>query len=158
MSTSSKLNGDLNLTALTSTLLLFCIAASPIGAEQSPDSIPRSERGWLAFGFHLSNEDSAESTARFLAVHKVLAAGPADVAGLKVGDVITHIDDESINFADSLEAIEYFARIRPGQKLRFRISRAKEATELKLTASEMPKNVFDRWQKFYRNLRALDRF
>lgn len=136
-------------------ILLTVLWTSPLLSEsRNAEEIPRAERGWLAFGYHLGQEPGS-SVSTFLIVHKLVPEGPADSAGLQVGDVVTHIDEETISFSSSLEALNYFARIKPGQKVGFRVRRPEGVVQLELVAQPMPQKTYDAWLGIYERLRDL---
>ena len=57
-----------------------------------------------AFVKDATNSDAAASFSVGAAIEKLTAAGPAEKAGIKVGDVITECDGESIDSASKLTA------------------------------------------------------
>ena len=64
----------------------------------------------------------------------VLAKGPAGVAGLKVGDVVTKIDGRSVtNVADVLKRA---GRLAPGGSVKLTIQRAGKTSEIAITTGE----------------------
>lgn len=111
---------------------------TPATAPEPPDAqfeIPEAPtrilpRGWFGFGF-LCDECSAKSGATDSAavwqfgawpkVYSVDLGSPAARAGLRRGDVITHIDGVSIL---TPEGGRRFGAIRPGQAVRWSVVRA----------------------------------
>jgi hypothetical protein len=110
---------------------------TPATAPEPPDAqfdLPEATRilprGWFGFGF-LCDECSAKSGATDSAavwrfgswprVYSVDLGSPAARAGLRRGDVITHIDGVSIL---TLEGGRRFGAIRPGQAVRWGVVRA----------------------------------
>jgi S1-C subfamily serine protease len=61
----------------------------------------------------------------------VTSAGPADQAGLHVGDVITRIDDQSIDLADPLPQV-LRSQFKPGQRVTVTYSRDGRSAQVQL--------------------------
>ena len=67
-------------------------------------------------------------------VSQVLDKGPAGVAGLKVGDIITKVDGRSItNIADILTRA---GRLAPGAEVKVSVQRGDKTTEITITTGE----------------------
>jgi putative serine protease PepD len=71
-------------------------------------------------GVSLEDETSAAGIDKAV-VHSVTAGGPADKAGIKVGDVITAIDGSSTQGADAV--IAAIRSHQPGQKVTVTVTR-----------------------------------
>ena len=93
-------------------------------------SVPAMPRGWFGFsircngcGWSTSPSDASPvwESEEFPELSRVDAASPAGHAGLRAGDVITHIDGLSLL---SREGARKFGRVRPGQKVRLTVTRA----------------------------------
>lgn len=99
--------------------------------------------GWFGFGLsfagsmYRSSEDgrtrwSFEEPPK---VQSVSANGPADRAGLRRGDVITHIDGVRL---DSKKGGRLFSEVLPGQTVEFEIRRWGSSRTVELMAEERP--------------------
>lgn len=69
-------------------------------------------------------------------VHDVAANGPADIAGIKVNDLITHVDGKAA--VSALETMDQVAEIRPGTVIEVKLIRNKHMLTLPVTISEYP--------------------
>ena len=61
-----------------------------------------------------------------IVVKQLVAGGPAQLAGIKVGDIITHIDGKATVGSDFREMVEYRLRGRAGTPLTIKIRRPGE--------------------------------
>jgi C-terminal processing protease CtpA/Prc len=61
-----------------------------------------------------------------IVVKQLVAGGPAQLAGIKVGDIITHIDGKATEGSDFKEMVEYRLRGRAGTPVTIRIRRPGE--------------------------------
>ncbi|SHE98957.1 serine protease DegS [Microbulbifer donghaiensis] len=84
----------------------------------------------LARAFHLASTNGVIITA-------IYNQGPAHEAGLKPGDVITHIDGQPIN--DGKRGIATMATLRPGDTVSITFVRNGVANTVEATVSEKPK-------------------
>ena len=71
-----------------------------------------------------------------IVVFGILAGGPADMAGIRPGDVITHIDQIAI--IDSQAAIERIADLDPGSRVPIKGIREKRFYTTGVTVSRRP--------------------
>ena len=71
-----------------------------------------------------------------IVVFSILAGGPADMAGIQPGDVITHIDQIAI--VDSQAAIERIADLDPGSRVPIKGIREKHFYTTDVTVSRRP--------------------
>ena len=82
-------------------------------------------------GFYGMSLDDGDESPKVTAV---LAKGPAGVAGLKVGDVVTKIDGRSVtNVADVLKRA---GRLAPGGSVKLTVRRGGETSEIAITTGE----------------------
>ena len=61
-----------------------------------------------------------------IVVRQLVLGGPAQLAGLKVGDIITHIDGKATRGSDFREMVEQRLRGRAGSKVLITVSRPGE--------------------------------
>ena len=62
-----------------------------------------------------------------IVVKQLVAGGPAQLAGIKVGDIITHIDGKATEGSDFRGMVEYRLRGRAGTAVTIRIRRPGES-------------------------------
>ncbi len=86
-------------------------------------------RGWL--GLMLGEPPYGE-----LRVKGIVADSGAAVAGLRAGDLVTHVDGESILSADELEAM--VGEHRPGEVVRLGLIRDRESMQIEVTLTKDP--------------------
>jgi len=117
--------------------------ATPINSAK--DIIPELKskgkvtRGWLGVSIQNVTPDIASSLglerSRGALVADVLKEGPAERAGLKVGDVIVEFDGTEIKDSSDLPAI--VARTRPGKQVSVKVLRDKKETNVPVTITEL---------------------
>ena len=61
-----------------------------------------------------------------IVVKQLVAGGPAQLAGIKVGDIITHIDGKATEGSDFKEMVEYRLRGKAGTAVAIRVHRPGE--------------------------------
>ena len=94
-------------------------------------------RGWLGIqAGDTSLRTHGGGMARGVLVAGVLRNGPADEAGLRPGDVITHINGETVS--DSAQVLNRIAWIRPGEQVEITVNRENETLTLKATVAQRP--------------------
>jgi serine protease DegS len=103
------------------------------------------ERGWIGVeGRDLSARLRAELDAKSpfgIVVLAVLAGGPADMAGIRPGDIITHIAGHAVG--DSQEAIRQISSLKPGTMVRIRGTRRGRDIDLHTSVAKRPSRVSD---------------
>ena len=119
---------------LFATCALILLAAA---AEQRP--------GWLGFGFDYHRPTS--SAAGWMFVRAVAPNSPAAKAGLKMQDVITHINTAPLRFATDEELLASLAKIRAGERVTFRVRRGTAATDVVVTPAPMSDEMYRLWQR-----------
>ncbi|HEY1270131.1 MAG TPA: DegQ family serine endoprotease [Candidatus Binatia bacterium] len=117
--------------------------ATPINSAK--DIIPELKskgkvtRGWLGVSIQNVTPDIASSLglekSRGALVADVLKEGPAERAGLKVGDVIVDFDGQEIKESSDLPSI--VARTRPGKQVNVKVLRDKKETTVPVTITEL---------------------
>jgi C-terminal processing protease CtpA/Prc len=68
-----------------------------------------------------------------IAVRQLVAGGPAHLAGIRVGDVITHIDSKPTKGSDFKELVEHRLRGRAGTKVLLTVQRPGQEKPLHFT-------------------------
>ncbi len=86
---------------------------------------------------NIANELGLE-VGQGLIVEEIVADGPAQKAGIQVGDVITEIDGKKIQSFERLR--EVIHQYQVGQVVKINLIRDREELEIQLTFEEMPQN------------------
>ena len=100
--------------------------------------------GWLGLGY--TYHRSANGT-RWLHVQRLAPDGPAAKAGLRVQDVVTAIDNKPLRFVDDKAVVAHFKSIKPGQEVRFTVTREGKPQVIKVKAIELPKQYYELWKQ-----------
>jgi len=99
-------------------------------------------RGWLGVEAQNLSPELAESfkleVGSGVLIAGVLRLGPAEVAGLRPGDILTHIDDVHVD--SSFTLLNTIAGHKPGQALQLHVIRAGKKIELKAAVAERQKS------------------
>ena len=77
------------------------------------------------------------SIAAASVVAKVVRGGPAEKAGVKAGDVITSIESKGIQ--DSVAAMAVIAGLKPGQDVKFQLTRSERVIDLAINVAKRPR-------------------
>lgn len=97
-------------------------------------------RPWIGIVIREIDESTAEemglTTNQGLIVEEIVENGPAQKAGIRVGDVITEIDGKQIQSFTRLR--EVIHQYEVGQVVKINIIREREVLEVELTFEEMP--------------------
>jgi len=98
-------------------------------------------RGWIGIEAQDITPELAESfklpQARGSLIAGVLRNSPADVAGIRAGDVLLAINDKDV--ADSSSMLNLIAVLKPNEKAVLKIARAEKQIEIKVTVGKRPK-------------------
>ena len=98
-------------------------------------------RGFIGIAPQDITPELAESlklkAARGALVAQVTRGGPADKAGMKVGDVINQIQDKSIQ--DSVAAMAVIAALKPGENATFTVTRQQQDIALGVSIAKRPR-------------------
>ena len=70
-------------------------------------------------------------------VAKVVRGSPAEKAGVKAGDVITSIESKGIQ--DSVAAMAVIAGLKPGQDVKFQVTRSEKVIDLAINVAKRPR-------------------
>jgi len=100
-------------------------------------------RGWIG----VTVEDIAPATAemfgiksvRGLALTGLIESGPAERAGLKVGDIITHINGLPIDTGN--KSMHQITQTKPGKQINIRVIRSGAAQSLLVEVGRHPDNI-----------------
>ena len=98
--------------------------------------------GFLGIVFASGEGISGAQATPGVRVEEVQIGSPAGLAGLKVDDIITHIDGQSVRDGDILRSI--ISAKRPGDAAKLSVSREGIALELTVTLGELPKDAIAR--------------
>lgn len=97
-------------------------------------------RGWLGIAGQNITPALAESfnlnEVHGVLISGVLEGGPADLAGIEPGDVITRIDNRKTNSAQNV--LEIISTLKPGSKVKVHAWRGKQKLEFLVLISERP--------------------
>lgn len=100
-------------------------------------------RGWIGIEAQDITPELAESfklpQAQGSLIAGVLRDSPADVAGLKAGDVLLAINDKEI--VDSSGMLNIIAALKPNEKAELKIARAEKVMTVKVAVGKRPKPV-----------------
>ena len=135
----------IRLTRLTLQLLLVFLFAGSSGA-----AVPN-PKGWLGFGFTLHEDpaSAASNAKRYLYLRHVLPGGPAGTAGLQIGDLIIAIDRRPIEFKNDTAALDFFARLRPGDVLLLSVARKSRRMQIHVVVASPPGYWDALWRRNY---------
>jgi len=97
-------------------------------------------RGWIGITGRAVNPQTRQAfglrAESGVMVSGVLPDGPADIAGLGAGDVITHIDNRALG--DEQDLMRSIAKAGPGTPLKVSVLRGSQRLELSVLTSERP--------------------
>lgn len=99
------------------------------------------KRGWLGVGIQEITDELAQSfglaSKDGVILSEIMRNGPADLAGLVVGDVITHINGEAINNVRS--ALNLISQNKPGDRVKITGIRQGQQFETQATVGQRPR-------------------
>lgn len=99
--------------------------------------------GWLGVSIQDMNKEIAEylnaSNTDGVIVAQILQGGPADLAGIKPGDIIRQMNEEEIKDVRTL--IRKIAQSKVGENVTVRVTRQKKELALKVQIGERPSEV-----------------
>jgi S1-C subfamily serine protease len=106
---------------------------------------PASNRpGWFGLGF--SYHPPAGKNAGWMQVLTVTPNGPADLAGLKIRDVLVSIDGKPLEEREETQILTRLSLCKPGQKVTLGILRGDRHLNLILIPAPMSDLQWQRWQ------------
>ncbi len=98
-------------------------------------------RGWVGVGVQDVTKELAESfklpSASGVLISQVERDGPADQAGVKLGDILVAVNDTPV--ADSIGMLNLIAALAPGARARLKLLREQNASEVTVTVGQRPK-------------------
>ena len=106
--------------------------------------VPSMPRGWFGFSIKCNgcgwtatspSADPVWESDEVPKIARIETGSPADRAGFRNGDRITHIDGHSIL---SREGARRFGRVRPGETIKLRVTRGNRTIERSLTVGTRP--------------------
>ena len=97
-------------------------------------------RGWVGVGVQDVTREVAEafklSVTRGVLITQVERGGPADKAGMKIGDVLLAVNDKPVT--DTTGMLNMIAAMQPGQQARLKLNRSQAESELTVTIGRRP--------------------
>jgi serine protease DegS len=100
-------------------------------------------RGWLGIEARTLNESIIRTynlqNGSGVMITSIYPNGPADKAGIKVDDIITHINQQPI--VNGREGMNLIADVRPNDDVQITISRNNKTQQLKAKVGTRPKNL-----------------
>ena len=100
-------------------------------------------RGWLGIEARTLDDNIIRTynlqNSSGVMITSIYPNGPADKAGIKVDDIITHINQQPI--VNGREGMNLIANVRPNDDVQITISRNNETQKLKATVGIRPKNL-----------------
>jgi serine protease Do len=103
------------------------VGTRPLKGDQPP-RILAYEAGWLGVGL----DDAADGAT----INQVASKSPAEKAGLKVNDTVTHINDKKVLGAKSM--INFIQKHKPHQAITLVLKRGDEVLEIKVKLDKRP--------------------
>lgn len=100
--------------------------------------------GWLGLGITY-HRDSA-STDGWIFLRYVFPDSPAAKARLQPQDMIVAIAGQPVRFRDSAAALQWFTRLKPGDRAVLTVVSAGKRRTVTLTAVPMPDAYYERWK------------
>ena len=98
-------------------------------------------RGWIGVGVQDVTKELAESfklaATRGVLITQVVRGGPAEKAGVKLGDILIAVNDKPIS--DSVTMLNLVAALQPGENARLTLLREQASSELTVTVGRRPK-------------------
>jgi serine protease DegQ len=99
-------------------------------------------RGWIGVGVQDITKEIAESLklpagGAGVLITQVERGGPADKAGVKLGDVLVGVNGSPV--ADTIGMLNMIAALQPGEQARLKVARNQSETEVSVTVGRRPK-------------------
>jgi S1-C subfamily serine protease len=87
---------------------------------------------------------------KFLHVARVTAGAPADKAGIRPGDIITHIAGVPVGFGDELDFLIFMRDRAPGERLILEVVRSGTRLKIVATLGALPEAARSAWERGFR--------
>lgn len=123
-------------------LLASCILAPMLLGAGRPRAI-----AYLGIEFRWAGDTAA---AQFLHVERVAPQSPAASAGIRPGDLITHVAGVRVDFGDELDFLLFMRQRRPGERLTMTVVRSGKAVQRVVTLAALPEASRARWEHNFR--------
>jgi serine protease DegQ len=98
-------------------------------------------RGWIGVGVQDVTKEIADSfklpVPGGVLITQVERGGPADQAGVKLGDVLLRVNDRAVG--DTTGMLNMIAALQPGQQVRLKLARNQSESELSVTIGRRPR-------------------
>ena len=94
-------------------------------------AVEKPKRGFMGITMSPGNIEVAG-----VVVGSVQEDGPADEAGIKTGDIITHVDGKPVG--DAADLANMVSAMKPGTTVRLTVKRGQQTTTIELTLGENP--------------------
>jgi C-terminal processing protease CtpA/Prc len=112
-------------------------------AERAARVAAQQERGWLGISFTCDgcviaaqgDEQRVVASAGGFRIHDVVVGGPAARAGVRAGDVLTHVQGHEVGTQDAWTATE---RLRPGDRVVLSVTRSGRHYDIVTVAGTRP--------------------
>jgi serine protease DegQ len=98
-------------------------------------------RGWIGVGVQDITREIAESfrlpRSGGVLITQVERGGPADKAGIRLGDVLLRVNDRAV--ADTTGMLNMIAALQPGEQAKLKLARNQTESELSVTVGRRPR-------------------
>jgi serine protease DegQ len=98
-------------------------------------------RGWIGVGVQDVTKEIADSfklaVPGGVLITQVERGGPADKAGVKLGDVLLRVNDRAVG--DTTGMLNMIAALQPGEQVRLKLARNQSQSELSVTIGRRPR-------------------
>src|SRR5439155_23814 len=105
--------------------------------DQPPKNLAK-DGGWLGIGL-----EDADGGAK---INQVMAKSPAEKAGLKVNDVVSHVNEKKVLGTESM--INMLQKYKPGDEIKVKLKRGDKEMELSAKLDKRPANMLGNPQEF----------
>jgi len=105
------------------------------------------QRGSVGASLHLNHEEGLEAGA-FVTLETVVPDGPADKAGLEVGDGIVSINEVEMSAGSDEELDRVLASVKVGDKIVYQVLRDGKELEITATAGAPSPQAVNMWVVF----------
>jgi C-terminal processing protease CtpA/Prc len=103
------------------------------------DAVP----GWIGIGYLYKRTDNRG----WMLIQHLDPSGPAAKGGLRVQDIVTHIDGKPLTVPDQYAMMTVLRSVKPGQKLRLTVRRGDRTLPVVITAAKMTAQQERMWRE-----------